>query len=172
MKLSGMEAVSVNVNAGTGNAGTGNIGTGNSGAGNAGVVIVSAGQTRVGYNAEANQEYGGVESSAQKAAALQQRIFAGAASAFTVIDGKKQQYTQEDPLYDKVLREAIEKANRVLFPDGRKFEITIHEKTKEVLIKVIDTNTNETIKEIPPKKIVDLVVSLCEMAGIILDAKG
>ena len=72
----------------------------------------------------------------------------------------------------KVIRDVIDRANRVLTGSDRKFEITTHEKTREILIKVVDTKTNETIREIPPKKIVDLVVCLCEMAGILYDEKG
>lgn len=99
---------------------------------------------------------------------------------------KKVRLASEAPAYDKalaqqeegrdetekVVREAIERANRVLSGSDRKFEISIHEKTKDVMVKVVDTNTNETIREIPPKKIVDLVVRLCEIAGILFDAKG
>ena len=78
----------------------------------------------------------------------------------------------DDELSEKVIRDAIERANRALSGSDRKFEISIHEKTREIMIKVLDTKTNETIREIPPKKIVDLVVCLCEMAGILYDEKG
>ena len=73
---------------------------------------------------------------------------------------------------ERQAREAIERANRMLFGTDRKFEITIHEKTKDIMVKVVDTKTNETIREIPPQKIVDLVVHLCEIAGILFDEKG
>jgi flagellar protein FlaG len=78
----------------------------------------------------------------------------------------------EDEMSEKLAREAIERANRALIDSDRKFEITIHEKTRDVMVKVVNTRTNETIREIPPKKIVDLVVRLCEMAGILFDEKG
>ena len=78
----------------------------------------------------------------------------------------------EDHIPVNVIDEALEKANRLLSGTDRRFEITFHEKTKEVMVRVIDSNTNQTIREIPPKKIVDIVVSLCEMAGIIFDKKG
>ena len=150
MKLSGMDAVNVNVS-------------------------VNTGQNRVGQGAEAGPEYPGLVSNAEKVAEVQQKVppavgMANAANATNT--GEIKRYQQDDPDYDKVLKEAVDKVNRVLSLDNRRFEITIHEKTKEVLVKVIDTRTNETIKEIPPRKIVDLVVNLCEMAGIIFDAKG
>jgi len=84
---------------------------------------------------------------------------------------KKYQQPEDDEA-DKFIHDAIERANRALQGGDRKFEITIHEKTKDIMVKVVDTNTNETIREIPPKKIVDLVVRLCEIAGILYDEKG
>jgi len=81
-------------------------------------------------------------------------------------------FHNEDDLSAKLAAEAVERANRALMGSDRKFEITIHEKTKDVIVRVVDTRTNETVREIPPKKIVDLVVNLCEMAGILFDEKG
>jgi len=149
MKLSGMDAVSVNVN-----------------------VSVSSdiGQVKGGQGADSGLELPGATNSADKAADLQQKIFTGPGVAGGM---EIKKYQLDDPaVYDKVLKDAVERVNKAMSPDNRRFEITIHEKTKEVLVKVVDTKTNETIKEIPPKKIVDLVVNLCEMAGIIYDAKG
>ncbi|MDR1439578.1 MAG: flagellar protein FlaG [Clostridiales bacterium] len=85
---------------------------------------------------------------------------------------KVRQFRQEEGFSEKAIKEALDKVNRILSGSDRRFEISIHEKTREVMVKVVDTLTNETIREIPPKKIVDIVVSLCEMAGIIFDQKG
>jgi len=79
---------------------------------------------------------------------------------------------QEDGMSEKFVRDAIDRANRLLAGSDRKFEISVHDKTKQIMIKVLDAETNETIREIPPEKIVDLVVLICEMAGILYDEKG
>jgi flagellar protein FlaG len=39
------------------------------------------------------------------------------------------------------------------------------------MIKVIDETTNEVIKEIPPKKILDVIASMLEMAGLLVDER-
>jgi len=39
------------------------------------------------------------------------------------------------------------------------------------MVKVIDINTNEVIREIPPEKILDMVATMLEMAGIIVDER-
>jgi flagellar protein FlaG len=39
------------------------------------------------------------------------------------------------------------------------------------MVKVIDINTREVIREIPPEKILDMVATMLEMAGIIVDER-
>ena len=48
----------------------------------------------------------------------------------------------------------------------------IHKKTKQIMVKIIDTNTQEVIKEVPPEKILDMVASMMERAGLIVDRRG
>ena len=78
---------------------------------------------------------------------------------------------KELPISENVVIEAIEKANRAISGANRKFEFSIHEKTKEIMIKVIDSDTNEVVREIPPEKILDMVAKMWEMAGIIVDER-
>ncbi len=72
---------------------------------------------------------------------------------------------------EKIVYQAIERANEAILVANRRFEYTIHEKTKEIMVKVIDAETNEVIREIPPEKILDLVATIWEMMGLIIDEK-
>lgn len=65
----------------------------------------------------------------------------------------------------------IEKANKALDGGNRSFEFSIHEATNEIMVKVIDTDTNEVIREIPNEKILDMVAKMWEMAGIFVDER-
>jgi len=53
-----------------------------------------------------------------------------------------------------------------------RLKFSIHEKTKEIMVRIIDNNTDKVIREIPPEKILDLVAKLWELAGIIVDEKA
>lgn len=75
------------------------------------------------------------------------------------------------PISEKVVIEAIERANRAILGGNRKFEFSIHEKTKQIMIKVINSDTNEIVREIPPEKILDMVATMWEMAGLIVDER-
>jgi len=85
------------------------------------------------------------------------------------------QLTQADkkdlPVSEKIVIDAIEKANKAISGGTRRFEFSIHSKTKEIMIKVIDSDTNEVVREIPPEKTLDMVAKLWEMAGIVVDTK-
>jgi len=78
---------------------------------------------------------------------------------------------RELPISEKTVIEAIEKANKVFEGVYRRFELSVHEKTKEIMVKVIDSATDEVIREIPPEKILDLVATIWEMVGIIVDER-
>jgi flagellar protein FlaG len=78
---------------------------------------------------------------------------------------------RELSISDKIVIEAIEKANKAIMGGKRQFEFSIHEKTKQIMVKVIDSETNEVIREIPPEKILDMVATIWEMAGIIVDER-
>lgn len=78
---------------------------------------------------------------------------------------------QEKNLQEKDVIDIIEKANKDFVVFDRKFEFSIHEKTKQIMVKVIDTVTEEVIRELPPEKVLDMVAALWEVAGIIVDKK-
>lgn len=86
------------------------------------------------------------------------------------------QYIKENPEYrptlsEKAVVEAIEKANKKLMGANTEFEFSIHEKTKQIMVKVVNSETKEVIREIPPEKVLDMVAKMCEMAGILVDEK-
>ncbi|SHH37230.1 flagellar protein FlaG [Sporanaerobacter acetigenes] len=66
---------------------------------------------------------------------------------------------------------AIESANEKFVAYDRRFEFSIHEKTKQIMVKVIDVTTDEVIREIPPEKILDMVAYIWESVGLIVDKK-
>lgn len=78
--------------------------------------------------------------------------------------------SDQETVRDEIIN-AIEKANDEFVIYDRKFEFSIHEKTNKISVKVIDTLTDDTIREIPPEKILDMIAGIWEVAGIIVDKK-
>lgn len=75
------------------------------------------------------------------------------------------------PVSERVVIEAIEKANKAIQGGNRRFEFSIHDETNQIMVKVYDSETDKLIKEIPNEKILDMVAKICEMAGILVDER-
>lgn len=75
------------------------------------------------------------------------------------------------PVSDKMIIEAIERANRAILGANKEFHFSIHEATKQIQIKVLDKDTKEIIREIPSEKVLDMIAKMWEMAGIMVDEK-
>ncbi len=65
--------------------------------------------------------------------------------------------------------DAVRNANRHM--EHTRCEYSYHDKTKRVSIKVIDSETDKVIREIPPEKSLDMLQKMWEMAGILVDEK-
>jgi len=78
---------------------------------------------------------------------------------------------QERKGSSELLDKAISEANKKLVGYNRQFEYSVHEVTKDIMIKVVDTETHEIVKEIPPKKTLDAIAKMWELAGILIDEK-
>ena len=72
---------------------------------------------------------------------------------------------------EKSIIDAIEKANKKILGPEKEFEFAIHKQTKQIMVKVLDKSTGETIREIPPEKVLDAVAQMCELAGLFMDEK-
>lgn len=64
------------------------------------------------------------------------------------------------------------KLDSVVSDYGVHAEYEMHDKLKDIMIKIIDDKTGQVISEVPPKKILDMIAKFCEMAGIIVDKKA
>lgn len=72
---------------------------------------------------------------------------------------------------DAQVVKAIEHALKAMQGRTTSLEFSIHQKTKLISVKVLDKETGETIREIPPEKSLDFVAKLWQMAGILVDEK-
>ncbi|TXK80946.1 flagellar protein FlaG [Paenibacillus sp. N3.4] len=72
---------------------------------------------------------------------------------------------------DAQVVKALEHAIKAVQGRTTSLEFSIHQKTKLISVKVLDKDTGETIREIPPEKSLDFVAKLWEMAGILIDER-
>lgn len=72
---------------------------------------------------------------------------------------------------EEQLIKTIERAVKSLQGPQTTLEISIHEKTHDIMVKVMNKDTGELIREVPPEKTLDLVAKMMEIAGILVDEK-
>jgi len=81
----------------------------------------------------------------------------------------KETENQSKEASQEQIRKAVSEINRAAV--GTEAVFGIHDATNRVTIKIVDKNTKEVIKELPPEKTLDLIAKAWEMAGILVDEK-
>lgn len=97
---------------------------------------------------------------------VHRRIVSDIKSSEIDADTNRHRFKRED------LDNAIEVANRIVTGKNERFEFQIHERTGRMMVKLIDNETDEVVKEIPPEKMLDLVASIWDLVGILVDERG
>ncbi len=80
----------------------------------------------------------------------------------------KQEASQ--PNKEKV-EQVVNDLNKFLIPAKTSVKFEFHEKLEEYYVTIVDQDTKEVIKEIPPKKLLDIYAAMSEYLGFIVDEK-
>lgn len=67
------------------------------------------------------------------------------------------------------LRKAVEQLNKKM--NNAEAVYGVHEGTNRITIKLVDKETKETIRELPPEKTLDMIVKVWELAGMLVDER-
>lgn len=76
---------------------------------------------------------------------------------------------QQQPTNEQ-LKRAVEQLNKNMMAHSEAV-FGIHEGTNRVTIKIVDKDTKEVLKELPPEKTLDMIAKVWEMAGILVDER-
>jgi len=70
---------------------------------------------------------------------------------------------------DEMMEKSVNQANQALKQHHRRIDRSVHDVTKTVMYKMVDTDTDEVIREFPPQKIQDMIAKMWELAGLFVD---
>lgn len=84
-------------------------------------------------------------------------------------DGSENGTAREQQPTTEQIKKAIENLNKSLSNSEAVFGI--HEATNRVTIKIVDKESKEVIKELPPEKTLDMIAKAWELAGILVDER-
>jgi flagellar protein FlaG len=94
----------------------------------------------------------------------------------SVIESQKQNHAstlenlQQDISKEK-LEEVVKGLNEFLQPSHTSLKFKLHDELQEYYVQIINERTNEIIREIPPKKLLDIYAAMMEFVGLIVDKK-
>ncbi|MDO7906569.1 flagellar protein FlaG [Paenibacillus sp. JX-17] len=75
------------------------------------------------------------------------------------------------PVGEEQFIRRVEQAMKALAGPETTLDISIHKPTNSIMVKVLNKDTGEVIREVPPEKTLDIVAKMMEIAGIIIDKK-
>jgi len=76
---------------------------------------------------------------------------------------------REEDISDYMLENAFASANRALSGGSFSLSYVLHEATNMVAVSVLDSETGEVIREIPPESRLDLYARIAEFTGLLFD---
>ncbi len=87
-------------------------------------------------------------------------------------DNGASEQTQQASSNKKNSEEAIQELKNTLEEiKHNRLEFSVHEDTGRTVVKIIDQDTGEVIKQLPPEELLDLAEKLKEMSGVLFDKK-
>lgn len=104
------------------------------------------------------------EKSGGEAGSQQQSANAKTQQQANIRQAREQQQSEQ-------LKKAIMEMNRRINNSNEEAVFGVHEDTNRIMIKIMDKETKEVIKEFPPEKTLDMIAKIWEMAGILVDEK-
>lgn len=78
---------------------------------------------------------------------------------------KNEEYNKKD------LDNALKKINNFMKDEHTRAEYSYHKDFGTLMIKIVNEDTKEVLLEVPPKRILDMVASMCRQVGL-LDKKA
>ncbi|NSW77005.1 MAG: flagellar protein FlaG [Candidatus Atribacteria bacterium] len=76
---------------------------------------------------------------------------------------------EERSLEPEKTREFAEALNRLFQAFNLELRLTVHEPTREIIARIVNRQTGEVIREIPPERFLDMIAKLRELVGVLID---
>lgn len=78
---------------------------------------------------------------------------------------------KEQELYNEKIQLAVDSLNEFLEINNSTSKFVFHKGLNRYFIQVVNTKTDEVVKEIPPKKLLDAFYEMQKLVGMIVDEK-
>lgn len=69
------------------------------------------------------------------------------------------------------LNQVVDSINSVIETNNNELKFVFHDDLEEYFVQLVDSETEEVVKEIPPKKLLDAFYEMQKLVGLIVDEK-
>ncbi|HHY18620.1 MAG TPA: flagellar protein FlaG [Firmicutes bacterium] len=76
---------------------------------------------------------------------------------------------EEEKIETETLNESLEIADKLAKAFNKAIKFQIHQETDKIYVEIVDRETGETIKQIPPEEMLKIAASVQEFLGLIVD---
>ena len=87
------------------------------------------------------------------------------------MNAKQEEERTSKEISKEKLEEIVKGMNEFLQPSHTSLKFAVHEDLKEYYVQLIDDRTKEVVREIPPKKLLDMYAAMMKFVGLIVDRK-
>ncbi|MDF2565692.1 MAG: flagellar biosynthesis protein FlaG [Massilibacillus sp.] len=86
-------------------------------------------------------------------------------------DSDKKEQRLYSPFTKDQLDDLVSEANKLLSPELTEMHYVLHDKLNKYYVQVEDSRTHQVIREIPPKKFMDMYAAIAEKLGLIVNKR-
>ena len=84
---------------------------------------------------------------------------------------KHSKHKEQKPLERAEMESMVEGMNNFLEPSNTTIKFELHDKLDRYYVKLVDRETKELVREIPPEKMLDMYAQMAEFMGFLVDEK-
>ncbi|WP_342531971.1 flagellar protein FlaG [Lysinibacillus sp. FSL R5-0849] len=109
--------------------------------------------------------------SSQKASLEETTMTTSKSQLITQLQGENIPVAEGQEVSKEKLQNAIDTVNEFLQINHNASKFVLHDGLDRYFVQVVDTQTEEVVKEIPPKKLLDAYYEMQKLLGMIVDEK-
>lgn len=80
--------------------------------------------------------------------------------------------TEANPLSRDEAEQVTDKMNKLMQLINTDLQFSLHEKTKRLIVQMVDKRDGTVLKEFPPHELLDTIANIQEYVGLLLDKKA
>ena len=92
-------------------------------------------------------------------------------SSEVIHSSSKSKQEEQNSLSAEKAKKMTESINRFMETTNTNLRFKFHEELKEYYVTIVDSKTNELVKEIPSKKLMDIYAAMRDFLGLMVDHK-